>query len=296
MFMIIFIIIAVIFLIWYLRHRKVLRLPNITIITGGVKTGKTTLLVYLGLKKYKSVHRKWWFVSKILRKKVEEPLLYSNFPLRNIKYVPITKDLLLRKKRFRYGSVVLISECALVADSQNYKDEFVNESLTIFNKLFGHETKGGFLFYDTQNISDVHYSIKRSCSTYLWIQETRKIPFFLVSKVRELVNSESISSVNVFQEDIDDEIDKFLLISKKTWKKFNCYCYSKFTDELPVEDEIVLNKTGNLTTNQILQIKDFVALNGGMSESDYIKLSYKNVLSRQALLKGLKDEVNSGGV
>lgn len=69
-------------------------------------------------------------------------MLYSNIKLKvRYGYVLITKDLLLRQKRFNYGSTILISECSLVADSMNYKDKDTNDILTIFNKLIGHETK-----------------------------------------------------------------------------------------------------------------------------------------------------------
>ena len=63
-----------------------------------------------------------------------EPLLYSNIPL-SCPYVPLTKELLLRKKRFVYGSTVLISEASLVADSQLIKDKVINERLLKFFKL-----------------------------------------------------------------------------------------------------------------------------------------------------------------
>ena len=39
------------------NHFKHLKLDNVTMITGGVKTGKSTLGVYLSLKTYKKVLR-----------------------------------------------------------------------------------------------------------------------------------------------------------------------------------------------------------------------------------------------
>ena len=79
------------------------------------------------------------------------PLIYSNVPLA-MPYVPLTDDLLLRKKRFVYGSVIYVQEASLVADSQLIRDMDVNERLMLFNKLIGHETKGGVIIYDTQCI------------------------------------------------------------------------------------------------------------------------------------------------
>ena len=94
-------------------------------------------------------------------------------------YVKITEDLLLRKVRPRFGSVIFIDEASLVADSQLIKDMELNETLLLFNKLIGHETKGGCVIYDTQCISDVHFSIKRSLSEYFYIHHlTKWTPFF----------------------------------------------------------------------------------------------------------------------
>ena len=66
-------------------------------------------------------------------------------------YVPLTDDLLLRKKRFVYGSVIYVQEASLVADSQLIRDMDINERLMLFNKLIGHETKGGVIIYDTHS-------------------------------------------------------------------------------------------------------------------------------------------------
>ena len=271
-FILFFLIILIIFIVGlyvYFKHRKILNLPNITLITGGVKTGKTTLSVYLCIKKYKSVLRLYYFKKYFLFKKdLEKPLLYSNIPLAGISYVPLTRDLILRKKRFRYGSVVLIDECSLFADSQAYKDEFTSEVLTIFNKLFGHSTKNGYLYYNTQNVSDVHYAIKRVCSTYLWIQKKDNLPFFYRMYVREIVNSESQDNINTFQSDVDDEVDKFLLVPKKIRKCFDFCCYSIFTDNLPVESTskyIPFKKS--LKADSIVQVRDFHSL----ADSDEIK-------------------------
>lgn len=241
---------------------KKLKLPNITLITGGVKTGKTSLAVNLAIKKYKSEHFKWK-IKKLLHIKCEEPLLYSNIKLKYVPHVPLTKELLLRQKRFSYRSVVLISEGALVADSQNFKDQFVNETLTIYCKLFGHETKGGYMFVDTQNITDLHYAFKRVCNTFLWIHSNTKYPFFMKLQVRELIYSAENASTNVFNEDAEDST-KNIYISKRIWKKFDSYCYSIFTDNLPVEKSVIkLNKNDCLKTDEILQIRQFKYLKGG---------------------------------
>ena len=257
---------SVLFLFFKFKLKK-LKLPNITLITGAVKTGKTTLAVYLAIKKWKSLHFKWRFL-KFFGSKQEEPLLYSNIKLCGVPFVMLDKSLLLRQKRFNYKSVVLISEGALVADSQNFKDSFVNETLTIYCKLFGHETKGGYMFVDTQNITDLHYAFKRVCNTFLWIHSNTKYPFLLKLQVRELIYSAENSSTNVFNEDAEDST-KNVYIFKNIWNKFDAYCYSCFTDCLErVNNTIFLSKNDSLKTQEILQIRDFKFLKGGVENDE----------------------------
>ena len=185
----ILLLIGVVILFFYLHHEfKIPKFGCMTLVTGGVKTGKSTLSVYMAIKRYKRNKRQIRFLN-ILRKIIfkpalEEPLLYSNIPL-GVPYVKLTKKLIERKARFRYGSVIYINEASLFADSQMIKDMDLNERLLMFNKLIGHELLGGYIIYDTQAIVDVHYSIKRCLSNYFYIHHlTKWIPGFLIAHVR----------------------------------------------------------------------------------------------------------------
>lgn len=259
---IVIILLLVLFFLFKIRSKK-LKLPNVCLITGAVKTGKTTLAVHLAIKKYKSQFFKYKLSRLFGRRDIEKPLLYSNIRLRGIDFVPLTKELLMRQTRFAYGSVVLISEGALVADSQNFKDSFVNESLTLYCKLFGHETHGGFMFVETQNITDLHYSFKRVCNSFLWIQSSTKFPFVIKMQVRELIYSAENSSTNVFNEDAE-KTTLNLYLFKSIWKRFDSYCYSIFTDDLPIaNDTIHLTKNDSLKSDSILQVREFQYLKGG---------------------------------
>lgn len=260
MFWLIIIIIMVLVLVFIVPHIKFVRISSICIVTGAVKTGKTTLAVHLALKQYSKQLRKYRIKKYLLFKKnTEKPLLYSNIPLKTRHTVyKCTRELLLRIERFAYGSVVLMSEASLVADSQNYKDQWQNDCLTCFNKLFGHETQGGYLIYDTQNIADVHYSIRRACSSYLWIHHNTKVPFMLLLDVRELLYDDTNSVVNSMSGDLDHEVNKWIFVPKKVWKVFDSYCYSILTDSLPVSK--VPYNTDSLKAETILQLREFVNL------------------------------------
>lgn len=262
------IIIALIsFVVWkFLKKFKVPKIGSMSLISGGVKCGKSTLAVAIVLSEYKRRCRKIKFKNFFLRlfkkTELELPLIYSNIPLA-CPYVKLTEDLLLRKKRFVYGSVIYVCEAALVADSQLIRDMELNERLLLFNKLIGHETKGGCLIYDTQCVGDVHYSIKRSLSEYIYIHHlTKWIPFFLIAHVRECHYSDDNSTVNAFTEDLENHLRK-VIIRKSTWKYFDSYCYSVLTDDLPVEKTLVNNdkKTEDLKANEILTFKKGGVLN-----------------------------------
>ena len=245
-------IVAAVLLFFYFKIRKIPKFGNMVLVTGGVKTGKTTMSVWLAYRQYRRQLRKYYILNYFIHpvfhklpfkwckrlKKREKPLFYANVPIDVEGFVPITFDLLERTKRFRYGSVIYLCETSLVCDSQCIKDPLLNERMLLLCKLIAHETKGGYMFLDTQSISDNHYAVKRTLSTYFYIHHTTKIPFFCLSWVRELKFSEDNSAVNTFEEDVEKTL-QLVIIPKKIWKMFDCYCYSVLTDDLPVVDQTV---------------------------------------------------------
>lgn len=199
---------------------------------------------------------------------IEKPLLYSNIKL-NVKggYVLLKKEDLMRETRFNYGSTLLISEASLVADSMNFKDTCVNESLTLFNKLIGHSTRGGHLIYDTQCLFDCHYSIKRVCSQYYYITKTFKwLPFIVLVKCKKMEYNPDIEQV-VVDKDAEDT-GYWYIINKKTFKRYDRYCYSIFTDNNPVSNEIDNSRSKDLKTKSILQIREFKTLNKNLDKEE----------------------------
>jgi len=242
-------------LIWAMWKLKILNCGNVVLVTGGVKTGKTTMSVRLVYKLWKKNCNKVRFYNAFVRhfkkdkRKKEMPLIYSNVPL-SIPFVPLTYDLIYRRARFVYGSVIYFCEASLLAGSMDFKDDDLNEALPLLVKLVAHETKGGYMVFDTQSVMDLHYGIKRNVSSYFYIHHKTEIPFFLILKVRELVFMDNTS--NDFTEDVEETL-KTMIVPKSTWKYFDCYCYSALTDDLPVENTVV--KTKDLKARDILTFK-----------------------------------------
>ena len=112
LFLLFIIIACVIVYIFIRKNFKILKVPSVCLITGGVKTGKSLLSVQLSTKDYIRRHRAWWFATHLLRKKLEEPLYYTNCYIRfgrlhsklnkNIRFINL--DLLNRDIRFNYKS------------------------------------------------------------------------------------------------------------------------------------------------------------------------------------------------
>lgn len=255
------------FLIWFfiLRKFKIPKLAAISMFTGGVKTGKSAVSLYFAVKTYKRRRRSWWFscfFAKIFRReKPEEPLFYSNIPLRGIKYCPLTLEHLLRKVRFNYGSVVFVDEAALVADSRlaMQKDLKINNDLLLFFKLFGHETHGGTMIINSQAITDMHVALRRCCSSYFYIHHLGCLPFFRVPCLREERFSEDNSAINSYNDDVEQSLKK-VLMSSRIFKKYDCYCYSCFTDDLPVVNTEILNgKEDSLKAEKIISFNPVFA-------------------------------------
>lgn len=262
--------------IWlYFKFFKLLKIKNILFIDGSLGTGKSFLSVAIAIRMYKKQLRKYyvklWLLKILARFKLdrfsakldalEKPLLYSNIRLRNIPFVKLTKDLMFRQNfRFAYGSVLLLDEFSLMADQFTYKDREMSERLSLFFKLFRHETRNGYAIINSQSTSDLHYSLKYVLSDYLYIHHKKKYPFVISLKVQEMVYSADKDGGNVINarsEDIE-ETCKTMLVLKKYFKYYDPYCYSIFTDMLPVYKIAQYNdKDDSLKDCELITFKEY---------------------------------------
>ena len=118
-----------------------------------------------------------------------------------------------------------------MADSMMFKDDKLNMDLLLFFKLIGHTTYGGSIYMNSQCVGDVHYSIKRVLGSYLYIHDTMtSIPFIAIANVREMVYSDDSQVGNNVTEDLDFSMRKCIYF-KRVYKKYDCFCYSTFTDK-----------------------------------------------------------------
>lgn len=268
--MILLVIIGIVLLVTVVvmwKYKKQLHIGNLTLISGGVKTGKTQLSVCIVMKLYKKQLKKWrinCIKAKIKKQSLpEKPLIYSNMPL-GCEYVPLSLDLVTGKSRFAYGSIIYLNEVSLVSGSKDIKDEIVNDWLLQMYKLCAHMTKGGYWILDTQSPQDLHYTIKRSLSTYLCIYRTIKLPHVSIMWVREnlLVDGENTIAIDSQTDSQDNPKEGgkrqyWQIVSNKYWQYYDQYAYSYLTDNLPVYTETVkLTKKSDKKVHKLVRIKE----------------------------------------
>lgn len=274
----IFIAIFILIAYLYFKFFKIPKIKNIVFIDGSLGTGKTFYSIALGVRLYKKQLRNYKFkkfiLSLISKKKLEnleEPVLYSNIKLRNIKFTLVTKDLLFRQNyRFAYNSVLILDEFSLIADQMLYKNTEINERLSEFFKLFRHETKGGYIIVNSQSISDLHYSLKYVLSDYFYIQSKVKLPFFnFLNIIESTYNADKSSSLSTsINSDVDENVKK-VIVSKKYFKYYDTYCYSIFTDSLPIyKTDSLLSKNDSLKASNLVSFKDFKYLYENLHTED----------------------------
>lgn len=266
--------IAIFFIRKFLSKFKYPKIGAIAVFVGGVKSGKSGVSVGCALANYKSVRRFWKikcaflkFLNFFRKNKLEypeEPLFYSSIPLRGVSYVPLTREHLLRNVRFNYKSVVFIDEASLIADSQLIKNVDINTELLLFFKLFGHETHGGKCILNSHCITDLHYALKRTVSQYFYMHHLSPsfIPFISIAYMREERYSDDGTATNIYNDDVEDSL-KRVLLRKSTFKRYDPFCFSKLTDDLPVKNDFsYYGKKDSLKTDMIPSFRpEFYRLN-----------------------------------
>ena len=278
---VIVILLSILAIYLYWKFFKLPKMKNIIFVDGSLGSGKSFYSVAVAVRLFKKQIRlyriKCFVIGKIVNKIInavnwvfkknyamkdlpEKPQLYSNMRLRNIEFTLLTKDLIFRKQRFAYKSVVLIDEASLMIDQMCFKDKELNERMSTFFKLFRHETKGGYIVINSQTTSDLHYSLKYVISDYLYLHHRTKLPFVTVVKAQEMCYSadkDGASIVNARNEDIEETL-KNVLVLNKYYRYYDSYCYSIFTDSLPIYKKVEkLGRKDNLKTDILVSFKDF---------------------------------------
>lgn len=257
---IIFIILLVI--LWFIfRKSKNFFDETLVQVLGASGVGKTSTCVYKA-KKYcnfanRLYSRRKWFYDKFKKGKYpkyfEQPLLYSTQPIYdNIKkgklykyYRPLTLDIIYRRKRPNYRSILFEGESSLIANSLDYKDIILSQQLSLHLKLLRQELRGSYrsifgrsypnMITETQSKNDNHFSYDRSITNVLYLCKSKTIPFFKIVWCRDLLLVDSVE--NNFEDDVkEDKSIRWFLVPKRVFKWYDSFAYACLTDNLPKQD------------------------------------------------------------
>lgn len=230
---------AAILLILIIVYSRAPYIGCLTLITGALKSGKTLMGLRCALKKYCFAVLKWRVTClwrRLIRKpEPEKPLFYTNIAVAGVPYVPVTLDILYRRVRVAYKSVMFLSETSLIADSMTIRDALMNEEVNTFFKLYGHESHGGKCIIETQNVLDNHYAIKRCLTFYYNIDANFSLPFFKLVRFYKVFYSDDDKVVNTVSLNSSVEYS-YMLIPKTMFTRYDSYTYSWLTDGLPLAD------------------------------------------------------------
>lgn len=232
----------------YLTLLKIINIGNSIIIDGSIKSGKSLLSVYLIDYRIK-LNRFLRLFNFLLpkSKKIKKINVYSNIPLK-MKYIPLTMDIIKRREKVTEKAICFFDEASLLADSMLYANKEVNKEIKMFCKLYGHFSHGGYLIYNTQSYKDLQYNIKRNTNQYFTIVESKKLVFWIKLTLKQVLVVDETTRVG------EDDIKIF--VPKRVFKKYDRYCFSSLTDDLPTN--ISYNKDKGLKTNTIISFdKDF---------------------------------------
>lgn len=201
---------VILYIVYRIIKPYILNYDTTLLFCGGLGSGKTLNSVKMSLKllkknrlkvkllNFKNKIRHLFFKVPLLT--YEEPILYSNIPIRikkDLFSTPLTTDILTLKSRIREYSVVLIDELPLVVNQFNWNIPEVQGQLNEFIALFRHYV-GGYLIVNGQSESEIVKQVRSKLNSYFWCFDFQKFLFFfyrvriLHSQVNE--NEVSISS------------------------------------------------------------------------------------------------------
>lgn len=217
---------------------------------------------------YKVIHQK--------RFNLEKSRLQHKMVWESVGYLPITKNVVLRKERLPKRSVFIFDELSLLFDQNDFKNPVVNEQLSEFFKLFRHE--GNYLgFINTQAISDCHISLRRCVNRYLYISHKTRLLFGSLLTIEERAYSEDGSVVQVQQGDLQNNL-KLYWIPNKWFKVYDHTAHSWLTDCIPYTFNERFDTKGNLKSRLLWTLKEMSFLFQSVPDDELTKeqLEVKN--------------------
>jgi len=175
-----------------------LKVDNTLMFTGAPGTGKTNAMVVMALKLYRKTLRKVRRHNTFKRDKWEEPVLYSNIPIRlnrSTWSTVLKKEHLLLTERINHRSVTVITEIGKIASQYDWNNLNVQDNLNDFISLYRQYTLGGYFLCDDQSSDNVAVTIRRRLGTVINMLHFRRFWKIYWVKMRNITVSEDIKTI-----------------------------------------------------------------------------------------------------
>ena len=233
--------------------------------TGGLGAGKTFMSTQTAIVLYRK-QLLWVKIYNIFhpKRKLLEPELYSNIPLRKGLFsyaIKLEKEHLLLQKRVIPRSVVFLDEVDVWANQFQHDNPcIVNKkggdsdgNFDEFCRFYRHYTKGGYLIFNTQATANENLTIRRRQNTVVQLFHFRKwgIPLLWPNIIytvyaRNVTLSDDVKTV---EENNAEDNMRLMIGFMPLIKKYDTYCYSDRYETVPYEKEYRFKR---LKTNKTL--------------------------------------------
>ena len=231
-----------------------LKVDHTLMFTGAPGTGKTNEMVRMALKLYKKAKRQVKKHNRWHKDKWEEPILYSNIPIRINRSTWSTElklEHLLLTERQTKKAITVITEIGKIASQYEWNNLNVQENLNDYISLYRHYTHGGYFLCDDQSSDNVAVNIRRRLGTVLNMLHLHKFWIFYWVKMRNITISEDIKTIE------DDSAETNMRwrfgLFPLFMKRYDTYSFSERYNTVPNGQ---LNHFNKYKINKILDLPE----------------------------------------
>lgn len=231
------IVVVAIYIIYRIVTSYTIHHDTVIAFVGGLGSGKTLLSVKYAIRLYKRQLRRY-YINRLLGRRMDKPLLYSNIPIRLSRKVwatQLTADHLLLRSRIKEGSVVMIDEIGSFASQWDYNDVNIKDNFDEFIRFFRHYV-GGYLVVNDQAVGNILINIRRRLNSVYYLMRFRRFWKLYTVRIRHVSVSDDIMTV----ENEDTEDNTSLLIGLlPIYKYYESRCYRHRYDRVIYSNDVM---------------------------------------------------------
>ena len=228
------------------------QIDNTLMFTGAPGTGKTNEMVKWALKLYrwnsKAVRRH----NRFRKDKWEEPILYSNIPIRinrSTWSTELKKEHLLLTERQNLKSITVITEIGKIASQYDWNNLNVQDNLNDYISLYRQYTQGGFFLCDDQSSDNVAVNVRRRLGTVINMLHFKRWWKIYWVKMRNITVSEDIKTIE--DESAEDSMRWRIGLLPIFYSRYDTYAFSDRYLTVPVG---LLKHFDQYKTNKIMDL------------------------------------------